>query len=93
VYVRAQAYLAARQGAEATSEFEKILDHRGLVNNDPVGAPIDALAHLGLARAYALQKESLKARRAYQDFLTLWKDADQGVPILKEAQAQYQELK
>ncbi len=88
VFVRGEAYLAAHEGNEAAAEFQKILDHRGVVRNDPVGA----LAHLGLARAYALQSDTTKARAAYQDFLTLWKEADPDVPILKQAKAEYAKL-
>ena len=88
VYVRAQAYLAAHQGSEAAKEFQKILDHRGIVLNEP----ISALAHLQIGRAYAMQGDSAKARAAYQDFLTLWKDADPDIPILKEAKAEYAKL-
>jgi predicted Ser/Thr protein kinase len=93
IYARGQAYLAAHQGPEAAIEFQKILDHRGVVNIDSVGAPIDALAHVGLARAYALQGDSAKAGASYQDFFTIWKDADAGIPVLKEAQAEFKELK
>ena len=89
VYVRGEAYLAAHQGPEAAAEFQKILDHRGIVVNSPIGA----LAHLGLARAYALQGDTAKARAAYQDFLTLWKDADPDIPILQQARAEYAKLK
>jgi eukaryotic-like serine/threonine-protein kinase len=89
VYVRGKAYLAAHQGNEAAAEFQKILDHRGIVGNEPIGT----LAHLGLARAYALQGGTTRARTAYQDFLTLWKDADPDIPILKEAKAEYAKLK
>ena len=89
VYVRGQAYLAAQQGKEAVNEFQKILEHRGLVLIEPIGA----LAHLGLARAYALQGDTAKARAAYQDFLNLWKDADSDIPILKQAKAEYEKLK
>jgi serine/threonine protein kinase/tetratricopeptide (TPR) repeat protein len=88
VYVRAQAYLSAQQGQLAATEFQKILDHRGLLWNCATGA----LAHLGLARAYALQGDTAKAKAAYQDFLTLWKDADPDIPILKEAKAEYAKL-
>ena len=93
VYARGQAYLAVHQGAQAEVEFQKILDHRGVVNNNPVGVPIDAIAHIGLARAYALQGDSAKAGAAYQDFFTIWKGADNGIPILKEAQAEFKDLK
>jgi len=88
VYVRGQANLAAHQGNEAAAEFEKILDHRGIVLNEPIGA----LAHLGLARAYVLQGDTAKARAAYDDFLTLWKDADADIPILIAAKAEYAKL-
>jgi len=88
VYVRGEAYLAAHQGSEAAAEFQKILDYRGIVLNEPIGV----LAHLQLGRAYALQGNSAKARAAYQDFLTLWKDADPNIPILLEAQAEYAKL-
>jgi eukaryotic-like serine/threonine-protein kinase len=88
VYVRGEAYLAAHQGREAAAEFQKILDHRGIVWNLPIGA----LAHLQLGRAYALQGDMLKAKAAYKDFLTLWKDADPDIPILKQAKAEYAKL-
>ena len=88
VYVRGEAYLAAHQGGEAATEFQKILDHRGIVLNEPIGA----LAHLQLGRAYAMQGDTAKARAAYQDFLTLWKDADPDIPILKQAKAEYAKL-
>ena len=87
-YVRGLAYLASHHGAEAAGEFQKILDHRGIVLSDPIGA----LAHLQLARAYVLSGEKTKAKSAYQDFLTLWKDADPDIPILKQAQAEYANL-
>jgi eukaryotic-like serine/threonine-protein kinase len=127
--VRGEAYLAARRGSQAAAEFQKILDHRGIVLNEPIGA----LAHLGLGRAYALEARSKavsaavagasrsrkeeqdrgqdahepaggtpmdrgrlpalqKARAAYQDFFTLWKDADPDVPILKQAKVEYARL-
>jgi serine/threonine protein kinase len=88
VYVRGHAYIAAHQSSEAVVEFQKILDHRGIVLNGPIGA----LAHLGLGRAYALSGDQTKAKTAYQDFLTLWKDADPDIPILKEAKAEYAKL-
>jgi len=88
VYVRGLAYLAARRGAEAAAEFQKILDHRGIVASDPIGA----LAHLQLGRALALSGDKARAKAAYQDFLTLWKDADPDIPILKQAKAEYASL-
>jgi tetratricopeptide (TPR) repeat protein/predicted Ser/Thr protein kinase len=87
-YVRGEAYLAARQGREATLEFQKILDHRGIVISDPIGA----LAHLQLGRAYVLAGDKDKACTAYKDFLTLWKDADPDIPILNQAKAEYAKL-
>jgi tetratricopeptide (TPR) repeat protein len=89
VYLRAQSYLLLHSGAEAAAEFQRILNHRGIVMNCPLGA----LAHLGLARAYALQGHAGESRSAYQDFFTLWKDADPDVPILKEAKAEYAKLR
>ena len=88
VYVRGGVYLSRRQGSEAAAEFQKILDWPGVVISEPIGA----LAHLGLARAYAIQGDSAKARSAYQDFLALWKDADSDIPILKQAKAEYAKL-
>jgi eukaryotic-like serine/threonine-protein kinase len=88
VYLRGQAYLGTRQGKEAAAEFQKFLDHRSIVVNSPLGA----LAHLGIGRAYALQGDTAKARRAFQDFLALWKDADPDIPILKQAKADYAKL-
>jgi hypothetical protein len=76
------------QGAEAAAEFQKILDHRGIVIGDPIGA----LAHLQLGRALVLAGDKTKARNAYQDFLTLWKEADPDIPVLKQAQAEYAKL-
>jgi eukaryotic-like serine/threonine-protein kinase len=89
VYVRAEAYLGAQQGLAAAAEFQKILDHRGLLWNRATGA----LAHLGLARAYVLQGDTAKARSAYQDFLALWEHADPDIPILIAAKAEYAKLK
>jgi Tfp pilus assembly protein PilF len=88
VYVRGETYLAAHQGSQAAAEFQKILDHRGIVLNEPIGA----LAHLGLARANAMQGDTEKAKAAYQDFLTLWKGADPDVPIFIAAKAEYAKL-
>ncbi len=88
VYMRGLAYLAARNGAAAVGEFQKILDHRGIVLNFPLGS----LAHLQLGRAYAVSGDTAKAKAAYQDFLALWKDADPDIPILKEAKAEYAKL-
>ena len=88
VYMRGEAYLAAKQGTAAAAEFQKILDHSGVVRSEPIGA----LAHLELGRAYALSGDISKARSAYTDFLTLWKDADPDIPILKKAKAEYAKL-
>ncbi len=97
-YIRGKAYLAAGQGTQAAAEFQKILDHSGIVWNCWTGA----LAHLGVARANALQAKTsqgadadaarVRALAAYQDFLTLWKDADPDIPILKQAKAEYATL-
>jgi tetratricopeptide (TPR) repeat protein len=89
VYVRGQAYLANRQGKEAAAEFQKILKHRGVVANSLIGA----LTHLQIGRAYAMQGDTAKAKAAYQDFLTLWKDADPDISILIAAKAEYTKLK
>jgi DNA-binding winged helix-turn-helix (wHTH) protein/Tfp pilus assembly protein PilF len=88
VFLRGQASLMERDGAAAAAEFQKIIDHRGIVLNQII-AP---LAHLGLARAYALEGDSVKARTAYQDFFTLWKDADPDIPVLKQARAEFAKL-
>jgi len=88
VWVRAEAYRISNQGSEAAREYQKILDHRGLVQNEAIGA----LAHLGVARAYALQGETTKARIAYQDFFALWRDGDQDIPVLIAAKSEYSKL-
>jgi hypothetical protein len=88
VYVRGEAYMAARQGAEAVTEFQKILDHRGAVVGDPIGA----LTQLQLGRAYVLSGDQTKAKIAYRAFLTLWKDADTDIPVLQQAKAEYAKL-
>jgi eukaryotic-like serine/threonine-protein kinase len=89
VYLRGEAYLAAKRGADAEIEFRKIIDHPGIVVNDPIGS----LAHLGLGRSYALARDVARARTAYQDFFALWKDADPDIPILKQARSEYAKLK
>ena len=86
--MRGEAYLAAHQGGKAATEFQKILDHRGVVLNEPIGA----LAHLQIGRAYALQGDTANAKAAYEDFLTLWKDADLDIPVLIAAKAEYAKL-
>jgi serine/threonine protein kinase/Tfp pilus assembly protein PilF len=87
-YVRAQAYLAMGDGPRAATEFRKLTDRPGLVLNYPLGA----LAHLGLARAYKSSGDLQNSRQAYLDFLSLWKDADPDIPILKQAKAEYAKL-
>ncbi len=87
-FVRGNAYLAARRAGDAADEFKRILEHPGVVGFQPWGA----LAHIGLGRAYALQGDTGKARAAYQDFFTLWKDSDPDVPILQKAKAEYAKL-
>jgi serine/threonine protein kinase/Flp pilus assembly protein TadD len=88
VYVRGQAHLRTHQGKEAAGQFQKLLDYRSIVLNSPLGA----VAYVGLARAYALQGDTSKARGAYQDFFALWKAADPDIPILKQAKAEYAKL-
>ena len=97
-YIRGEAYLEASQSTQATAEFQKIIDHSGIVWNCWTGA----LAHLGVARANALQAKNssgadadaarVRALAAYKDFLTFWKDADPDIPILKQAKAEYGKL-
>ena len=86
--LRGEAYLRLKQGKDAAAEFQKILDHPGIVMNHPTGA----LSHLGLARAYAMQGDTAKAKAEYQAFLTLWKDADPDIPIYQQAKAEYAKL-
>ncbi len=88
-FLRGQTYLLAHDGQAASAEFQKLLDHHGIVLNYPTGV----LAHLGLARAYALQGDSAKAKSSYNDFFALWKDADPDIPILQQAKAEYAKLK
>jgi DNA-binding winged helix-turn-helix (wHTH) protein/Tfp pilus assembly protein PilF len=85
VYVRGLAYLAERHGSDAAQEFQKIIDHSGIVVSDPIGA----LAYLQLARAYAMSGDKAKARSSYQDFLSLWKHADPDIPMLQQVRAEY----
>ncbi len=87
-YVRGQAYLKARNGIAALAEFQKMLDHKAIVQNSVIGS----LAYLQVARAYAVAGNTAKAKAAYGDFLTLWKDADPDIPILREAKAEYAKL-
>jgi eukaryotic-like serine/threonine-protein kinase len=87
-YVRGEAFLKSGKGPQAAAEFQKLIDNRGVVVNFLLGA----LAHLQLARAYAMSGDAPKARTAYQDFLALWKDADPDIPILKEAKSEYARL-
>ena len=87
-YVRGEALLAAHRYPEAAAEFQKILDHRGIVGADPIGP----LAHLQLARTFSLAGDKVKAKTAYQDFFTLWKDADPDIPLLRSAKAEYDRL-
>jgi tetratricopeptide (TPR) repeat protein len=89
IYIRGEALLKARDGVKAAAEYQKILDHRGI---DPT-SPLYSLARLGVGRAYALQGDSAKAKLAYHDFSALWKDADQDLPVLKAAKAEYEKLK
>jgi hypothetical protein len=88
MFVRGEAYLQEHEGPEAQQQFQKILAHRGVVQNMPIGS----LAHLGLARACALSGDAAQARAQYQQFLSFWKDADADIPILKQARLEYQKL-
>jgi tetratricopeptide (TPR) repeat protein len=88
IYMRGEAYLDAKRGSEAAAEFQKIIDNRGIVVSDPIGA----LARLELGRAWHAAGNNDKAKAAYRDFLELWKDADPDLPILKSAKAEYDRL-
>ncbi|MGB7469456.1 MAG: hypothetical protein WBW58_08790, partial [Candidatus Acidiferrum sp.] len=88
LYIRGEAFLASRLGAQAAAEFQKILDWPGVVVNEPIAV----LAYLGLARSYALSGDNSKSRAAYNSFFTLWKDADPGIPILQQAKSEYAKL-
>jgi eukaryotic-like serine/threonine-protein kinase len=88
IYIRGEAYLAAHQGVEAAAEFQKILDHRAIVVSDPIGA----LARLQQGRAFTMSGDKTKAKTAYHDFLTLWKDADPDIPIFMQAKSEYAKL-
>jgi hypothetical protein len=87
-YVRGQAYLPERKGLAAVTEFQKLLDHPGIVGNFVAGS----LVHLQIGRAYAVAGDTAKARAVYQEFFNLWKEADPDIPILKEAKAEYAKL-
>ena len=89
IYMRGEAYLAAHRADEAAAEFQKVLDHPGIVVADPIGV----LAHLQLGRAYALSGDKDKANIAYRDFLVLWKNADRDIPVLTQAEAEYAKLR
>ena len=89
VFFRGEALLAAHKGAEAASEFQKILSHRGIM----IGDPVFVLAHVGLARAYAMSGESAKARAQYQEFFALWNGADSDIPVLKQAKAEFADIR
>jgi hypothetical protein len=88
-YVRGMAYLRARQGTAAVAEFQKILLHRGMVGNSPLGS----LARLGIARAHALTGDQVTARKEYTESLAIWKGADAGLPLLHEARAEFAGLR
>jgi hypothetical protein len=88
IYVRGEAYLRAHEGLKAATEFQRILDHRGIVLSDPIGV----LARLQIGRAFALSGDKAKAKAGFEDFLTLWKDADADIPILQQAKTQYAKL-
>jgi len=89
VYLRGLAYLQLGEGKASAAEFQKFIDHRGLVANNPLGA----LAQLQLARAYVVAGDKVAAKQKYEDFIALWKDADADVPVLKEAEAEYRSLR
>jgi eukaryotic-like serine/threonine-protein kinase len=89
IYFHGEALLAAHKGGEAANEFQKILSHRGIM----IGDPVFVLAHVGVARAYALAGESSKARAQYEEFFALWKNADPDCPVLKRAKAEFGNLR
>jgi eukaryotic-like serine/threonine-protein kinase len=97
VYMRGLAYLRLRKGVEAAAEFQKILDHKGASWGStwlhPNWGQYYSISYLGLARGYVIASETVKARKAFQDFLALWKDADQDIPVLIAAKAEYTKLK
>jgi hypothetical protein len=88
VYLRGLAYLQAKHGPQAVAEFQKVLDHKSAFG----ASPYVSLARLGVARGFALSGDPAKARTAYQDFFTKWKDADPDIPILKQAKSEYAKL-
>jgi eukaryotic-like serine/threonine-protein kinase len=85
IYLRGVAYLNAHQGSKAAAEFQKVIDHPGIV----LGDPIAALAHLGLARAYVAEGDAAKAKTAYMELFNIWNDADADVPVYQQARAEY----
>ena len=89
VYLRGEAYLAEKQGSAAGAEFQKIINHPGLVQNELIGA----LAYLELGRAYSLTHDTSKAKAAYEQFFLVWKDADSDIPVLKQARVEYGKLR
>ena len=91
VYLRGKAYLMLHDGDRAAAEFQKFIDHRGLVRISRERS-VGRISPLGLAPVYAMQGDTAKAKAAYQDFLTIWKDADPDIPILKQAKAEYAKL-
>src|SRR5262249_21564466 len=88
VYIRGQVYLAAHDIKAAVGEFQEILEHPGMSLNEPIAV----LAHLGIARAHAAQSDKDRARSAYQDFLSIWREADPDIPVLKQARTEYAAL-
>ena len=89
MFLRGEARLASGDGPQAVTEYQRILDHRGIVGSDPIGA----LAQLQIARAFLLAGDKPRAKAAYNSFFTLWKEADPDIPVLKRAQAEYAKLK
>ena len=97
VYLRGQAYLRLHKGTEAAAEFQKIVDHkganRGSISRNSTWVPFYSLSYLGVARGSVLAGDTVRAKKAFQDFFELWKDADPDIPILQQAKAEYAELR